>query len=247
MTKIPTIVGLFTVVAVGGGVSRAGAQTQTDPPEYFANVNGGAQPQQRVFATSSQFRIYNENATIAMQGHVPRGLVVDGNVGWISAELNVGAALGFSSFVKKDSVAVTGSIPSPIVFNSLKTTTIALTGMRHIERAGYIQFLYRVPVGTSKSDVTLGVGPTVIKVTQDVASASASSVPLRTQDFLPSIETQSKNVLGLVASVDFSYMFTRTLGGGLFFRYAGAKADLPSIPALKIGGIQAGLGIRIRL
>src|SRR6266536_3645702 len=178
MSGTPTIVGVLTLVAVAGGGSRAAAQTRTDAPEYFANVNGGAQPQQRVFATSSQFRIYNEDATIATQGRVPHGLVVDGNVGWISSELNVGVALGFSSFVKKDTSVVTGSIPSPIAFNSLKTTTITLAGMRHIERAGYLQVLYRTPFG-SKGDVMFGVGPTVIKVTQDVAKASASSVPLR--------------------------------------------------------------------
>jgi hypothetical protein len=47
-------------------------------------------------------------------------------------------------------------------------------------------------------------------------------------------------------AVDGNYLITPTFGLGVYLRYAGASVDLPSQSGVKVGGFQAGGGLRIR-
>jgi hypothetical protein len=81
-------------------------------------------------------------------------------------------------------------------------------------------------------------------VKQDLISRI--DIPAGTQAAAPVIETQSKNAVGALVSVDFNYLVTRMIGAGIFIRYAGAKAALDAAPDLKVGGLQGGIGLRLR-
>jgi hypothetical protein len=243
MTKTATLVALAIALTLGH-VTAVAAQTQPVPPAIFVNINAGAQPATHTFTTGSTFPIYGETATWSADGHVGNGPLFDVNGGWMSTIMQLGVAAGFSTFSDNESGAVvTASIPHPLIVNSLRSGETSIANMRHSERAGYFQVVYRAPV-RNKIDVTVGLGPTFIRVKQDLISGV--TVPLRTQDFTPVLETQSKTAVGIVVGFDASYMFMPRVGAGLFVRYAGAKADLPAVPDLKVGGLQAGLGIRLR-
>jgi hypothetical protein len=247
MTKTTTIVGLLTALTLGS-VGTASAQTAPAPlTQAYVSINAGAQPQTRTFTTSASYPIYGETATFSADHHVGNGPVFDINGGWrVMPRVmpNVAIGAGFSSFsAKKDASTVTSSVPSPLFFNQPQQTVQTMPDLKHTERAFYVQAVYIMPI-TNKIDVSVGIGPTFIKVNQDLVSNI--DIPARTQAAVPIVETQSKTAVGLNVGFDGTYLFTPRIGAGLFVRYAGAKVSLDSVSGLRIGGLQGGLGLRVR-
>jgi len=242
MTKTTTIVGLLTALTLGNAHAVT-AQVQPAPLERgFLNINGGTQPATRSFVAESSFPIYQETARISAAGHVGNGPIFDINGGWnVGHDVSVG--IGFTSFSDKDASAVTAVIPHPLVVNFPRTVEATVEDLKHSERAVYLQLVYRVPV-TAKIDAAFNIGPTFIKAKQELVTTA--TVPAGTQNATPVVEEQSKRATGVIVGFDGSYMFTPMIGAGLFIRYAGAKVDLDSVPDLKVGGFQAGLGARVR-
>jgi hypothetical protein len=243
MTKTTLNVGLLAALLVG----RAGIATAQVAPapltQAYVNVNVGAQPATRTFTTGASIPIYGEQATFEAGHHVGNGVVVDVNGGkQIRPNLAIGA--GFSSFrAKKDASSVTSSVPSPLFFNSPQRTIQTVDDLGHTENAFYVQAVYMMPV-TDKIDVALGIGPAFYNVKQDLVSRI--DIPARTQAAVPIVETQSKTGVGFTVGFDGTYMFTPRFGAGLFIRYLGAKVDLDAVPDLNVGGVQGGLGLRVR-
>ena len=94
---------------------------------------------------------------------------------------------------------------------------------------------------TDKLDLWLFAGPSFIHVSQEIASAT------ETQNTTAAIKTDSANTgKAGTAGIDLSYRVNPRYSVGGFVRYAGGEVDLPSAPKLKIGGVQAGGGIRFR-
>jgi hypothetical protein len=242
MTKTTTIVGLLTALILGTAHAVT-AQVQPAPLERgFLNINAGAQPQSRSFVAENSFPLYGETARVSAAGHVANGPIFDINGGWhVGHDVSVG--VGFTSFSDKDASVMTATIPHPLVVNFPRTVSAMVDDLRHTERAVYLQLVYRVPV-TAKIDAAFNIGPTFISTKQGLVT-SATVAP-GTQNATPVVEEQSKRATGIIVGFDGSYMFSRAIGAGLFIRYAGAKVDLPSVPDLKVGGFQAGLGARVR-
>ena len=243
MTKTTTIVGALTGLLFGFA-AHAGAQTAPAPlMQGWVNINGGAQPATRTFSTAGTSPIYGEQATFTADHHVGNGPIFDVNGGY-RIRPNIGAGAGFTTFkAKKDASAVHSSIPSPLFFNSPQVQNQTVPDLNHTENAFYVQGVFFMPL-TNSFDVAVGVGPAFFKVKQDLISRI--DIPAGTQAAVPVIETQSKTAVGANVSVDLNYLFTRRIGAGLFVRYAGAKAGLVAAPDLKVGGFQAGLGLRVR-
>jgi len=93
-------------------------------------------------------------------------------------------------------------------------------------------------------DMSVFIGPTIVHVTQDIASVAVASGGQTPTGSLSS-ESATSGKAGN-AGLDITYRLTRRLGVGVFARYAGGEADLPSAPKLKVGGVQAGAGLRVR-
>jgi outer membrane protein with beta-barrel domain len=243
MTKTTTIVGLLTALMLGHGRTASAQTTPAPLTQGYVSINAGAQPQTRTFTTSASYPIYGETATFSADHHVSNGPVFDINGGKrVTGNLAIGA--GFTSFsAKKDASVVTSSVPSPLFFNQPQRTVQTMSDLKHTERAFYVQAVYIMPI-TSKIDISLGIGPTFIKVNQDLVSNI--DIPARTQAAVPIVETQSKTAVGVIVGFDGTYLFTPRIGAGLFVRYAGAKTDLDSVSGLKVGGLQGGLGLRVR-
>jgi len=243
MTKTTTIVGALSAVIFGFAV-QAGAQTAPAPlTQGFLNVNAGAQPATRTFATSGSIPIYGETATFDADHHIGNGPIFDINGGW-NLRPNIGIGAGYTTFkAKQDASAVHSSVPSPLFFNSPQVQTQTVPDLNHTEHAFYIQGVYFMPV-TNSFDVAFSFGPAFFKAKQDLISHI--DIPAGTQAAVPVIETQSKSSVGVLAGADLSYLFTPRIGAGLFVRYLGATADLDSVPDLKVGGFQGGIGLRVR-
>ena len=242
MTKTMRVMALVMVWTIGGG---AAARAQAPAPaetQMFANVSLGGQFQSHTFSDSTSFGLYNELATVSATQTVGRGVVFDLSGGYrVWRRLSV--ALGVSTFHGTSDATLSGSIPSPLVFGQPKASTTTATGLGHTDVAVNLQAVWLQPI-TDKIDAAIFLGPSLIHVKQEVASASV--VP-GTQDLLAATASESKSTgKAGTAGVDISYKITSRYGAGLFLRYLGGEVDLPSAPKLKVGGLQVGAGLRVR-
>jgi hypothetical protein len=57
---------------------------------------------------------------------------------------------------------------------------------------------------------------------------------------------ESGNGFGGNVGADLSTFFSDRYGFGVFVRYLAANVDLPSAAGVKAGGVQAGVGLRLR-
>jgi hypothetical protein len=93
-----------------------------------------------------------------------------------------------------------------------------------------------------KVDATFYAGPSVFFLRQHIASAS---VPEGSQDAGPGRDRESGTAAGFNVGIDAYYRLTDMYSVGLFIRDAAARVDLDSVSRLRLGGFQAGVGLRI--
>lgn len=77
----------------------------------------------------------------------------------------------------------------------------------------------------------------------DLATAT---VVTGTQNLTTAVTTQSKSAIGFNVGGEGNYRLAPNYLLGIFVRYTMGKTDLPAVPDLKVGGLQAGLGLRLR-
>jgi hypothetical protein len=230
--------GVFAAVG-----SEARAQTQPAPATLgFVNINFGAQASSRSIGRTDTFPVYGENATLVTDQHLGSGAMFDITGGYRFRK-NLAGAIGFSNFQNHDDSGVTVTVPNPLVFDSPRTVNTSVTDLQHAERAVHLQAVWFYPI-TNEIDIALSAGPSFIRVKQGVVSTV--TIPPGTQDATPNVTTESKTAFGVNLGFDGTYLITRTLGAGVFVRWAGGKTDLPSIQDLHVGGFQGGVGARLR-
>jgi hypothetical protein len=116
------------------------------------------------------------------------------------------------------------------------------SGLKHTEIGTHIKLVYFMPIG-EKMDIALSGGPSFIKVSHAVPNVSI--VP-NTQSTVLTSPEEGGTAIGVNVGADLIYPLTSRYGVGGFIRYAGGSVDLASISGLKVGGIQAGGGLRLR-
>jgi hypothetical protein len=240
---MPTMRSLLWVMLMIAAAVNAGAQTQPAPASLgFVNLNFGTQPSSRTLAKSDSFPVYGETASFTTTQENGSGAVFDITAGYRFWP-NVAAAVGFSNFSNTSDSAVAATIPNPLFFDQPRSVSSTVADLKHSERGVHLQAVWFVPI-TNQLDVALSAGPSFIRVSQDLVSSL--TVPAGTQNATANVATETKTAMGFNIGVDGSYLFTRNFGAGVFVRYAGAEADLPSAPDLRVGGFQAGVGARVR-
>src|SRR5438552_10969592 len=242
---ITTRILILASLAVAGG-SEARAQVPAAPPSMgFVNINVGGQAASRSVEVNQTFPLYGETARVTTSESVGSGALFDISGGY-RVWRNVSAAIGFSNFSKSSDASGAASIPNPLIFGQPAAVSLSQSGLHHSERAVHIMASWLFPV-TNEFDVTFAVGPSVFSAKQEVISVN---VPPGTQSANASVGSESKSGVGAIVQVDGNYMLRRkwraAWGAGAFMRYAGAKVDLPSVPGMKVGGFQLGVGLRAR-
>jgi hypothetical protein len=245
MTRKKRLLVLMTGLSVAA-VAEVGAQTPSvsrPANQAFVNVNAGAQPAIRSFGTSDSFTVFDETATITTSQGIGNGAIFDISGGY-PVWGRVAIAIGYSTLFSNayDSVVV-ASVPDPLLYKRPKTVNTGATGLKHNEKTVYLQAVWSVPV-TDKIDISLSVGPSFVNVRQELVSSA--TIPAGTQNVIVVTGTEKGTAKGVNVGFDGSYMFTKRLGAGLFVRYSGGSVDLPKIGKLDVGGLQAGLGLRLR-
>lgn len=236
---------VMTIVAacVAGGATPARAQSSSaSDTKAFLSLDVGAQPQQRTVTTSSSFPLYDETATVETSQPVHNGPVF-GVTGGYRVRPTLGIAVGLTFFNARTSeAAVSARIPDPAFFDRPRTVGEAVSGLEHQELGIHIQAVWFKTL-SEKIDVALSAGPSIINVKHDLVTATVST---GTQALVTAKTTEKKNAFGVNVGGEGIYKLSPGLGVALFVRYAGGKVDLPSVSDLTVGGLQAGLGVRVR-
>ena len=163
-------------------------------------------------------------------------------------------ALGatFTRFTHIDLAVVTGRVPHPFITDQFRLAPAQLLQLEHRERMTHLQILWTQPVW-NRLDVTFSLGPSLIQVTQGVVTGiELSEVAAPYTTIRVDAVTASEQVVNSVAGhvgVDATYMITPQIGAGLFLRYVGGSAYIPTLGgdvSVDIGGVQTGGGIRVR-
>jgi hypothetical protein len=242
LNKATTVLTLISAALLAGPRLAAAQGQPASGTVAFLNVNVGAQPQQREITTSESLALYDETATVTSTQPVNNGPMFDVTGGYY-VRTNLAVAVGFSSFSRSSDSALRASIPDPIFTDRPRIVGATTPDLAHTERGIHFQAVWFFPV-TDRIDVALSAGPSIFRVSQELTPTV--TVPTRTQNIVVVQETQSGTAIGFNAGFDGSFMFTPRLGAGLFVRYAGGSVDLPAVENLSVGGLQTGLGLRIR-
>lgn len=233
----------------GAAAPKPGAAGRWTDIGYIV-VSGGYQAGSSGFSESFSFAKDVEQATITTQYPKKDGPTFDVG-GAFRVWRNLAAGVSVSGASRSTDGAVSGSIPHPFFFNAGRLVS-GTTGLKRTETGVHVQAVYVVPVGR-KILVGLSAGPSFFSVKQSLVDSVqvSESYPYDTAALLaPTTTNASQSVTGFNAGLDVGYYFTRAVGVGGMVRYAGASVSLPSHGldiATKVGGFQAGVGLRLRI
>ena len=247
-----TAAGVVALVLMATSVADAQMQMQTWEDTGYFSINYGYQQGDRAFQESLTATVYDEQATYSVEhasiggGHFDIG-------GGVRVWRNLALGLAVTSFSTSAGAVITGTVPHPLFFNRPRTGSAARTDLEHKELGVHFQAAWVIPLN-EKISVTVAGGPSVFKVKQDLITAVGLAQEIGepfTEVALGTASTTSANESGLGANagVDMTYLVTEQLGGGIFVRWTGATVNLPAsggTQAIDVGGVQAGIGLRVR-
>jgi hypothetical protein len=241
-TKLaPGLVAAATLLAAAATASAQAPEPATS--KFYVNVNVGGQLADRTLDTQATKTVYEESATLTSSQSIGKGALVDFGGGYrVFGDVFVG--LTISRFSNTSDAAISTRVPDPVRFDTFATVSGTAADLKHTEVAVLPQIVWATPL-TDKIDFAAGIGPAFIHLSQDLVGDF--TVQDRTQNVTPVSTTETGNGTGFAATVDFIYGINERYGVGAFLRYAGAKVDLPSAAdSVNVGGMQTGIGVRLR-
>jgi len=230
-----------SVIVLASGLTLTGAAAapaQTTDPKVYVDLNIAGQTQSNTVVTTSSFSLYGETGGTSFSQTVGEGLLLDGGAGYfVRKNLAVGVAV--SLFTRSPAANVSVATPDPIAFNSF-TVVSASPRLKQTELGTHIKLAYLVALN-DKAEIALSAGPSIVRLSKEIASGTVVNGAAQI-----SVATQTGTGFGAHGGLDFNYLFTPRLGGGIFVRYLRAQVDLPAASGVKVGGFQGGLGLRLR-
>jgi len=250
----PAQAGLYLLFLLFPGVAHAQwlghfAQAQwLDRARVSINV-GVEQPAATTFSTSTTKPVYLETATITTAYSVPKGQFFDGGV-LVRVRGHFGVGVAVSAFTKSDAASVSGAIPHPFLFNTLRPITGSTSPLERSETAVHIQAAYVITSG--KIDVAISGGPSFFNAGQDLAAdvTYTEAYPYDTASFAgATVSKASATSAGFNAGADVGYKLSKSVGVGGLIRFSRGSVVFPlantaSGVSANVGGLQAGAGIR---
>lgn len=239
MNKATIVLMMLTVWSAGARTARA----QDELIETgFINIDGGAQPQRRTVTASTSSPLYDETLTATSVQRIRNGIFFDVSAGYRVGH-NLAAGVGYSQFGRPGTGAVTASIPNPDFYDRPLLIAATANNLTHTERAIHGRITYFLPVSSAFS-VSVSGGPSYIMVEQ--AFATGISIAPGTQTYSLGNEKETGHAFGANGGADGTFMFTPSVGVGVVVHYVYGKLDLPSLKGFTVGGVQGGVGLRVR-
>jgi len=233
-------------------VGRADAQMQVWEDKGYFSVNYGYQFGNRSFEESLSHKIYDEDATYSIGHSSGEGGLLDIG-GGIRVWRNLAAGVAITSFSTKARADITGKVPHPLFFGRPRNVTYPRVGLEYKELGIHLQMAWVVPLSGWFS-MTFSGGPSFFSIDQSlittVTPAGEIGAPY---DEVGVASAAAKSVgaggVGGNVGVDLTYLVTGQLGVGLFGRWTAAAVDIAASggkQSIDAGGVQAGIGLRMR-
>jgi hypothetical protein len=241
---------VFLLAIVFFWTGKADAQTTARVGEVFLSINGGYQSGSDSVTGAQAFALYDEAGQVTTgYRRAPRGLAD------LSAGIRVWRGLSFGAGVSwtasNQASEIVATVPHPLFFDQARTARLT-TSLKHSEVGVHVQASWALPL-TEDIEMAVSVGPSVFRIKQDIVTgvqvAEVGAPFDQVRVVSATTETQSKTAAGVNVGLDFIYMLTPRLGGGLLIRYVSVSADMgdPGAPvSIEAGGVQAALGLRLR-
>ena len=236
-------VAIFALV-LSVAATSASAQTMQWTDKGYIGINGGVQVGSDTLDTSSTFTQYGEPASVTSTQKIKGGGFFDIGGAYRVWGNNLLAGVSFTHTSSDASVAITASIPDPVVTDKPRAVSSSQSGAKHSEDALHLNAIWMIPVA-NKLDVGLFAGPTIFWVKQDTVGTPTVTEPGPTVS-APLGEIK-KTSGGFNIGVDVQYMIAKRWGVGGLARYTFGSASIEgATEKLKLGGFQIGGGARVR-
>ena len=237
----------WVVLAVSG---TASAQTPF-VTRGFIVVNGAYQITTNNFNNSAVKRVNAEDGRLEAK-YVVKGApafdIAGGGMVW----RHLGVGIGVSRVSVATPVSVNGSVPHPFFFNRLRPVSGDASGLKREELAVHVQARAALPIGSRLQAMLFG-GPSFFQVKQGVVTdfTYTDSYPYDDARFTSATTTGARvSKMGFNAGGDVAFFFTRQVGVGGTVQYAATTVGLPvaggATQDVKVGGVRAGAGLRLR-
>ena len=238
------------LIAVLATAVAASAQTPV-PTRGFLVVSGGYQLTANDFSDGATKRENAEDgrfdSTYVVKGG-PAFDIAGGGVLW----RQLGVGVGVSRFSVSTPSSLTAAIPHPFFFSRARSVSGDVADLKRDELAVHVQARGIFPVGTRFQVMVFG-GPSFFQVKQTMVTDYTynESYPYDAATFRAATTTRaSVSKVGFNAGGDVAVFFTQQLGVGATVQFAGTSVDLPgalgAATDVKVGGVQAGAGLRLR-
>ena len=218
----------------------------------WISVNGGYQATTNDFSDGAPFTEHAEEGRFDSDYTVKGGPTFDIAGGArIKGPLAVG--VGVTRFSRSTPIALSAQVPHPFFFNTPRTVEGDIGGVKREELAVHIQARGVFPVGDRLQVMVFG-GPSFFTVKQGMVTDFnfTETYPYDSATFSSGVTTEAKeSKVGVNVGGDVAFFFSRQVGVGFGVQYSGTTVELPSAASgstadVKVGGVQAGGGLRLR-
>lgn len=220
------------------------------PPRFTIGVSGGIQQAAEDVSDRFSFPKNVQTETVDVKYPMKPWALVDLGASY-KVWKNVGVGVAVSATSGKGEAEVTASVPHPFFFDQPRTVTGTDNDIAHAETGVHVRLQYHIPT-SGRLHFTLEGGPSWLRVEHEVVTdvTVTESYPYDTAAFGGAVtKSTTASAMGFNAGVDVTWMFVESVGIGGIVRYTRADIDLKAIEgrtlAMKAGGLQGGLGLRI--
>ena len=217
----------------------------------FLNINGSVQTDDRTVTHALTEALYGETATYEAAMTSPGGNLLDA---WVGVRVwgDLGVSLGATVLNARGTTAISGSVPSPLFTNRHRTASLERQSLNHQQVGVHLPLVYMLPV-SERVHVAVSAGPSYFRLRHDALATvtlAGEVDPYTAVELVGFTTTEEEGRgFGYNAALDVTYLLTRYFGVGLLLRYTGGSVEFPSADgaqSVKVGGVQAGAGLRIR-
>jgi hypothetical protein len=251
------VVVFVMVCGVCAGVANdAHAQMGTWADRGYVNFGFGIESGSSSLTDTQNLVVYDETATIVSSTTWTSGSLIDAGFG-VRVWRNMTVGIGYHQEENDTDGQLTGTIPSPIIFNRPRTLDQDVVLDRK-EKAVHLVVGWVFPF-SEKFDLMVFGGPSFFRLEQDsVAPFDSSDIAERGAPFTEvvldvDVTTRKKSLAGYNVGVDGTYIVWSNdnirVGAGGFLRFTQASGDVMQLTTEQptdVGGIQFGFGARLR-
>ncbi|HXD17941.1 MAG TPA: hypothetical protein VN654_13055 [Vicinamibacterales bacterium] len=239
------------LVLLFAAATSASAQSLTPAVKGYVSINGGYQVTTNSFGHADSFEANAEQGRYQSDYTVKAGPSFDiaaGAIGW----RHLGFGIGVSRFSRSTPLHLAGDVPHPFFFDRGREVSGDVGGLQRQEVAVHTQVRAMAPVGDRLQVMAFG-GYSYFQLTQDVITevTYTDEYPYDSASLKGATTTaKAGSKIGVNGGADVAFFLTRRLGLGFGAQYAGATIVLPmgsgAGTRVKVGGVQAGGGLRLR-